>query len=338
MRQISEHRSTPSQVRYITRRPWFRKPSRIGARLVALLLSLPAIQCFGSPSPTHREASEKKLARSPDLPFEIYNRNLIVVKGRIASLENVNIILDTGTTPTAISREIAEHLGLRGNTKELVTLNGTIPTQSVTLTDIRIGAFSADSIRVDVQDLRSLEPKLGFPIGAIVGLDILGTTPFMIDYRKRKVVFGAPTTRKAVRFESKVPLLTVKVRIEGQELRLVLDSGTPELIVFRNRIKFSPAQRLAGPDRFIATIAGLQPSQSFLASSVSLGNQNLGPQTVVIADSDGPRGTDWDGLLGFASVGFQKVSFDFENETLGWESSGHAQTGLDATRPGTRKR
>jgi hypothetical protein len=31
-------------------------------------------------------------------------------------------------------------------------------------------------------------------------------------------------------------------------------------------------------------------------------------------------------------VGFQKVSFDFENETLGWETSGHAQTGLDATR------
>src|SRR2546429_8906017 len=40
-----------------------------------------------------------------EVHFELYNDNLIIVKGNIGLIENVNILLDTGTSPTAISKE-----------------------------------------------------------------------------------------------------------------------------------------------------------------------------------------------------------------------------------------
>ena len=39
----------------------------------------------------------------------------------------------------------------------------------------------------------------------------------------------------------------------------------------------------------------------------------------MIADLDADPRNDFDGLLGFANMGFRKVSFDFENGLFGWE-------------------
>jgi len=52
---------------------------------------------------------------------------------------------------------------------------------------------------------------------------------------------------------------------------------------------------------------------------VSLENGNLGARDVAIADVDSDPQDDVDGLFGFATMGFRKVSFDFENGLFGWE-------------------
>jgi hypothetical protein len=52
---------------------------------------------------------------------------------------------------------------------------------------------------------------------------------------------------------------------------------------------------------------------------VSLGSDNLGTRNVAIADVDSDPRNEFDGLLGFAKMGFRKVSFDFENGLFGWE-------------------
>jgi predicted aspartyl protease len=209
------------------------------------------------------------------------------VRGRIGSIEGVNIILDTGTNPTAISKEVAHQLNLRGKTELLLTLNGTIEMQSVTLSHIQIGAFCADSLRVVVQDLGFLERKLGISVGAIAGLDILSTSNFMIDYRQRKLAFGTVSaSRKSVLFETQAPFLAIKAKVEGQEVRLLLDSGTPGLLLYPNRIKTRPWTSPASGDALIATASGTTRSRWFHASSVSLGIRSIGSRTVVIADLD----------------------------------------------------
>jgi predicted aspartyl protease len=286
---------------------------------VAFLLGFPGFLCVASSSPIPGEGGEDQSAAKAEVPFQLYNDNLVIVKATIGTVKNVNMILDTGTSPSAISQELADRLKLRGKTESLQTLNGTIQTQSLILPSIQIGPLAAGPIRVVVQDLGFMERSLGISLGGIAGLDILSTGSFTIDYRRRKVVFGPiAASAKAIRFETQKPFLTVKAKIEGHEVRLLVDSGTWGLLVYRNRLRTAREQLRFDPIASISTAGGMTHVR-WLRAVVSLGSDDLGSRNVAIADVDSELQNDFDGLLGFAKMGFRKVSFDFENGLFGWD-------------------
>jgi hypothetical protein len=285
---------------------------------VALLVSLAGFLCGASSSPRPREGAEDQSAAKAEIPFQLYNGNLIIVKATIGTVKNVNMILDTGTSPSAISQELADRLKLRGKTESLQTLNGIIQTQSLILPSIQIGPLAASPIRVVVQDLSFMERSLGISLGGIAGLDILSTGSFTIDYQRKKIVFGPiAASEKTVRFETQQPFLTVKAMIEGEAVRLLVDSGTWGLLVYRNllqktqQVHFDPNVSVSSP--------GGMTHVGWLRAGVLLGKDNLGVRNVAIADKDSDPRNEFDGLLGFAKMGFRKVSFDFENGLFGWD-------------------
>jgi predicted aspartyl protease len=262
----------------------------------------------------------KPAAQQAEIPFKLYDEHLIVVKGAIGPIESVRIMFDTGRNPTAISREIAEQLNLHGNRESLLLSNGRIEVQSVMLPSIHVGGLHAESIKVLVQDLSYLERKLGIALGGIVGLDVLSSGSFMIDYQKKRIVFGhGEASRKTVRFDTRLPFLTVKAKIQGQEVRLLVDSGTSRLLVYRSRLKRTPKQVRTDLSPLLSTAAGAMNAGWFRASEVVLGNEKLAQQIIIIADVDPDPRYDFDGLLGLAKLGFRKVWFDFDNGLFGWD-------------------
>jgi len=286
---------------------------------VALLVSVPGLLSVASSSPIPREDGEDESAAKTEVPFQLCNDKLMIVKATIGPVKNVNMLLDTGTSPSAINQVIADRLNLRGKAGLLQTLNGTIQAQSVTLPPIQIGLLHADSITGVIQDLTFLERRLGISLGGIAGLDILSTGSFTIDYRRRKVVFGPiAASAKAIRFETQKPFLTIKAKIKGQEVCLLVDSGTPGLLVYHNRFRTAQEQLRVDPIASMSTASGMAHVR-WLRAVVSLGSDNLGARNVAIADVDSDLQNDFDGLLGFATMGFSKVSFDFENGLFGWE-------------------
>jgi len=56
----------------------------------------------------------------------------------------------------------------------------------------------------------------------------------------------------------------------------------------------------------------------FHASQVRLGTQSIGSQMILVADADPDQEYEFDGLLGLAKTGFEKIWFDFENGLFGW--------------------
>jgi len=286
---------------------------------VALLLGFPGFLCVASSSPIPGEGGEDQSAAKAEVPFQLYNDNLVIVKATIGTVKNVNMILDTGTSPSAISQELADRLKLRGKTESLQTLNGTIQTQSLILPSIQIGPLAASPIKVVVQDLSFMERSLGISLGGIAGLDILSSGSFTIDYRRKKIVFGPiAASEKTVRFETQEPFLTVKAMIEGQAVRLLVDSGTWGLLVYRNRLQATQQQVHFDSNVSISSPGGMTHVR-WLHAGVLLGKDNLGARNVAIADIDSDPQNHFDGLLGFAKMGFRKVSFDFENGLFGWD-------------------
>ena len=317
--RIRERYSVPGETDRRERRSWFRLSLGVGVGLVTFLVGFPGSLGFALPSPRHEDGVENQSTAKAEVPFELYNDNLIVVKATMGPIKNVNMILDTGTSPTAVTKGIADRLKLPGKTEPLQTLNGTIQAQSVILPRIRIGPLYAESLRVVVQDLSFMERSLGIPLGGIAGLDILSTGSFTIDYRRKKIVFGPiAASEKAVRFETRVPFLTIKAKIEGQEVRLLVDSGTWGLLVYRNRLQTGWEQHRVDPNASISSPGGMTHVR-WLRAGVSLGENNLGARKVAIADVDSDAQNDFDGLLGFAKMGFRKVSFDFKDGLFGWE-------------------
>jgi len=282
-----------------------------------LLGSLPSFSC-----PRGSAARNGHIEQCSEVPFELYHENLIVVKGSIGLAENVNIVLDTGTNPTAISTEIASRLSLRGNTEPLLSSSGQIDVQSAILPQIDIGALHLASARVVVQDLSFMQRNLGISIAAVAGLDVLRTSGFMIDYGKRRIFFALEQApKKAVPFERQSPYLTVSAKIAGNEFRLLVDSGTPGLLLFHNRLnrKAAKLERLGNdPSAPMFTAAGAMRAEWFRASEVWLGTHSIGPQIVLVADGDPDPRYEFDGLLGLAKTGFQKVWLDFEHGLFGW--------------------
>jgi predicted aspartyl protease len=287
-----------------------------GLSTAALLVAF-TIACSGSSAA--RDIGSTK-GQKTEIPFGLYNGNLIIVKATVGSFKNVNLILDTGTSPTAINQVMADRLNVRGKAGLLQTLTGTIQVQSVTLPRIQIGPLHADSITGVVEDLSFLERSLGISLGGVAGLDILRSSSFAIDYRRQKIIFGPiAASKKAVHFETQIPYLSVKANIAGQEVRLLVDSGTGGLLVYRNRLRTAPEQLHVDPNGSISTPAAGGTHVSWLFTEVSLEKGNLGTRNVAIADVDSDPQDDFDGLFGFATMGFRKVSFDFENGLFGWD-------------------
>jgi Aspartyl protease len=243
---------------------------------VALLVGFPGFLLVASSSPISREGAEVQSAVETEVPFQLYNGNLIIVKATIETVKNVNMIVDTGTSPSAISQKLADQLKLRGRTESLQTLNGTIQTQSFILPSIQIGPLAASPIKVVVQDLSFMERSLGISLGGIAGLDILSTGSFTIDYRRKKIVLGPiAASEKTVRFETQEPFLTVKAMIEGQAVRLLVDSGTWGLLVYRNRLQTTQQQVHFDSNVSISSPGGMTHVR-WLRAGVLLGKGNLG--------------------------------------------------------------
>src|SRR5689334_20797825 len=90
-----------------------------------------------------------------EIPFEMYNDNLVVVEGTIGSMENVKILLDTGTGATIVGPEIVTGLNKRENREKvsLTTLGSSLDARSATVSQIKIGALQLSPATVLVQDL-----------------------------------------------------------------------------------------------------------------------------------------------------------------------------------------
>jgi hypothetical protein len=291
-------------------------PSRTWFKTLALALlgTYPGVVWAQLPNP----ALSQKTA-SQEVPFKLYDDHVIVVKGTIGPIRNLNIMLDTGKNPSAISREIAEQLHLQGHIESLLFSNGKIQVESVLVPGIDVGAFHLAAAKVLVQDLSFLHQRIGVAIGAVAGLDVLSTRNFMIDYWRRKIVFGPMTAaRKSVRFEQQGHFLTVKAQVDGQTVRLLVDSGTSGLLLYQSRLN-TRLEPLTASDPALSTAAGSMRAAWFHASRVLLGKVNLGPEPILIADVQPDPSYEFDGLLGFTQLGFQEVWLDFEHGLLGWE-------------------
>jgi hypothetical protein len=252
------------------------------------------------------------------LPVRLYGGYLVVAEGAIGKIHKLNFLVDTGACPSVVDLKIAQELKLTEQPERVNLWNKSVETRQVVIPSLSLGPVRAESIPVLAEDLSFLEKALGFKVHAIVGLDVLRRSSFTINYKTKEILFGAPESLShSVPFETDTPVVTVRMGFHDRRLRMVVDSGGPDLTLFRSRVSGPTGLQALGTET-VADAGGTFQRTKVRIPELHIGAETVGAQTAFLVDDRKDDGDDFDGVLGVRGLQFWKVAFDFENRRFSW--------------------
>jgi predicted aspartyl protease len=251
------------------------------------------------------------------VPFDLFQHHLVVTKGSIGPLNNLSLLIDTGTIPSVVDGRIARRLRLQSEPSQLVAFGQRVDIRSAMLDGIRIGSLQSSPVPAAVGDLSYLE---GVRVDAIVGLDVLARTSFSIDYRAYRMRFAPEGREESVApLELAWPFMTVRMTVAGQQVRLLVDTGSPDLVLFKARMPASLSNPPWKGDKTVQYASGPARLTRLELRDAGLGTLTWDklPAWSLDRPLDGyPPSVD--GVLGTAALGCRRVRFDFEKGEFGW--------------------
>ena len=179
--------------------------------------------------------------------------------------------------------------------------------------ELKIAGFAATAHPVVVTNLEPTAASLRLArLDGIIGVDLLRTRSFGIDYSRRMLRFGSshfPSNR--VPFSEHTFLVVLPAAVDGRRVQLSVDTGASHLVLF--------SDQGAGPSEPTASAAQLSGSMQVRPLHVRelrIGTWLIRRPAAVEAPFTGSMGTD--GLLGIPALGARYVHFDFLLREFGW--------------------
>lgn len=257
------------------------------------------------------------------LEFRLHQDYLIVVEGSLGDLKHQNLLIDTGSDTTILDQRVVRKLQLEMEHASLGTIRRDVDAWRTVLPTCQVGPITCRNYNVLVEDLSFLGRGLDTRVDAIIGLDLMSSLSFTVDYRAKRIFFGAPAVMDhTIAFETAPPLVTVPVTLNGRPMRLLVDTGASSLMLFKTRWseakpRGAPFLRPQDETRQSTNIGGELTRQMIALKTTSLGGTELGKKTAFLVEDRGTTGS-FDGLFNPVAIGLRQISFDFENQRFGW--------------------
>lgn len=250
------------------------------------------------------------------IPFEL-NGHLIVVRGSIDNLEDLKLVIDTGSTYTVIQTRLARRLGLEGEEGEAIAFGRTVTVERAVVGNLRIGPLNLEDVPVRVARLPSF---CSVAIDGLVGLDVLRHSNWILDFETCLLSVGRTKLPKdSQAFYPALPYLQARLSVGGNKIGLMLDTGVDQFLLFEQKARGRVPMNLTRDARNIRHVGGRARLKEVFLKNVSMGQtrwKTLGCY-LTPTSSKGYEGAV--GILGPLSLGMKRLYLDFDHSRVGWE-------------------
>jgi predicted aspartyl protease len=251
------------------------------------------------------------------LRFDLYRDYLIVARGSVGPENDLNFLLDTGANPTVLDRRVAQKLHLQERPSVLAGINGRVQAGLATVPSLQFGPIRRDNFGVVVEDLSFFSKAIPVRIDGVIGLDVVGQSPFEIDYAASRIFFGPiPSLKNSLPLELRGELPIVTAEVDHLSTHLVLDTGASSLILFApkgpaliSRVKASDIQKSS-------SMMGEFERNPVQLGSLRLGQVEFRRQPAFLVQSRGDGTEDFDGLMSPALLGITQLVIDVRRGVL----------------------
>jgi hypothetical protein len=182
---------------------------------------------------------------------------------------------------------------------------------------LALGPFSAVDVAAVAADLSRLEPHFGVRADIVLGAGLLRGACFNIDYARRSLSFVCRDGWGAsLPLDPRSPDVVADVTIDATSLRLLVDTGSPAVVVYDD---VAPGAWLS---RIEAEIDGWDLSgpvrlRRLIADGIAVGLVTWPRRPVHIVPARAGR-RSYDGVLGVRALDLRAVQFDLERMVLSW--------------------
>ena len=228
--------------------------------------------------------------------------------------------LDTGSSITILTSDVADasHVeGVNGDTLELVTSVGRLPTQAAVVSSLKVGGVTVTNARAMIVSPGALQMRevssglMPQTIDGVIGFDVIRSLDLTIDDVNDRVIIRKPSPRASRKGDDHarnlswygVPIVTL-LSETGAAVHLVLDTGAEETFGTPGMATKTHARWRAAERRTVQGFGGSKSESGIVIPSVRLylGDTPLTFKRIFLYEARYPTIFALDGTLG-ADVG-----------------------------------
>lgn len=253
------------------------------------------------------------------VPFQLHDEHLIVIKGRIGTLDHLNLIIDTGASWTILDSEVAQRAGLRrGETEMVNSYGGEVKVRKAVVPQLMLGGLTFQEVSVQVAELSFRGMARRIRIDGLIGLNMLRRTSLSIDFEKKIITFGEVShTDSRFPFYGKLPIIPAPVYIDGKRLTLLLDTGAKHMILYQSKAEGSISMKQTGESQQIYHLGKKATLKQVLLKEAAMGPSRWNEFPAYLLDVRCSESSP-DGVLGVASLRLKELNLDFKDNLVSW--------------------
>ena len=183
-----------------------------------------------------------------------------------------------------------------------------------------MGPANSHNLSMDVIDVSFTQNSLGTRVDAMIGLDVLGQSPFTIDYESRELVFG-PVDPSFVTapYAPGLPYAIVVLQVQQEKLEILVDTGASALVLFQSGLRNCRAATITVGRETWTSLGGEMPMAGRLRLlTFYLGAVSWGQRSAYVPDNSANQPSGLGGLLGVVALS-KRVAFDPVRKVVAWD-------------------